>query len=109
MKKEEEERKFVWENNKDLQIPPINSLITIVSKSLATSSLKGEYFNKASDIKFAGRIFAYKPNAFLNLKIPCSGLTLPVPHLGPPTAPGIYQFILPIIVFERPRSRQKEM
>jgi hypothetical protein len=69
------------------QAPPINSLNTMISVPLATSSLNGLCFNNASLAKFAGRMLAYRPSSLRSLRMPCSGRTGPTPHLGPPTAP----------------------
>jgi hypothetical protein len=75
-------------DKKYLQIPPINSRTTIISNPFATSSFNGLYSNRLSEAKLAGRIFAYNPNSLRILRRPCSGLTGPTPHLGPPTAPS---------------------
>lgn len=40
-----------------------------------------------SDAKLQGRRFPYVPNSLRSARMPCSGRTLPVPHLGPPMAP----------------------
>jgi hypothetical protein len=74
-------------DKEDVQRPPTSSRRTMMSVPFAISGLRGEYCNKASEAKLAGRMFAYRSRAFRSLKIPCSGRTGPTPHLGPPTAP----------------------
>ncbi|KAH3684910.1 hypothetical protein WICPIJ_004107 [Wickerhamomyces pijperi] len=55
---------------------------------LANSALIGDNSNKDSETKLHGLKLAYRFNSFLICKRPCSGLTAPVPHFGPPTAPN---------------------
>jgi hypothetical protein len=55
----------------------------------AISGLRGDAETRESEAKFAGRIFAYNPSAFLRARRPCSGRTgLSTPHFGPPTEPS---------------------
>ena len=54
----------------------------------ATSWRSGECSSSDSDGKSAGRTFAYRSSCFRMPSRPCSGRTLPTPHLGPPTAPS---------------------
>lgn len=59
----------------------------MMSTPLAMLSLSGEYWRRFSDANDAGRMLAYRPSSLRSLRMPCSGRTAPVPHLGPPTAP----------------------
>ncbi|KAH3671199.1 hypothetical protein WICMUC_004716 [Wickerhamomyces mucosus] len=58
------------------------------SVPLANSALIGDKSNNDSETKLHGLKLAYKFNSFLIFNKPCSGLTAPVPHFGPPTAPN---------------------
>ena len=55
----------------------------------AMLGLSGDAEMRESEAKFAGRMLAYSPSAFLRARRPCSGRTgLLTPHFGPPTEPS---------------------
>ena len=68
-------------------MPPVSSRTMVKSVPLQTSALSGEASTKVSEAKKHGRRLPKVPISLRSLRMPCSGRTAPVPHLGPPMAP----------------------